>query len=231
MGSPARFNFGIASVPHEKPLGSYPLPDPFHTASLPTLGVVTYADDFVKDATADFTLAGTGTPALAIGSGVGGTLVATTTTGAADSVTALKTGTAFAFVAGQKFWFNARVALSDANTSAMLLGIGNSVTPTDGIYFSKASGSTSVRLVSKIGSTATTVTSVATAANATFMDLAFRYNGSDLLIYAAGALVKRIESYTPPTVQITPFFSITNGAAAANTLTLDYLLAAAEIVR
>jgi hypothetical protein len=240
MGTPTRFTYGLATVTKQSPLGNYPLPDPFHTASTPNLDVTSYANDFftLGTTTNDWTITGTSST-FAVTNGVGG--LALITPGATTTTTTVAAAhESFQFVSGQKFWYVARVAASAvAGNVAFQFGLSNSTsaTPTDGLWFVKAAASTSVNLVSRVGSTSTTlVTGVATAAAATMLDLAVYYDGTDLLVYSADNLVARISNPTIGSSATTltntvmgPMFQIT--PTATDTLTIDYVLAAQETTR
>ena len=103
--------------------------------------------------------------------------------------------------------------------------------------FAKAAASTSLNLVSTVGSTATTlVTGVATMADDTFVDVGFYYNGTDLLVYYADALVARVSAptigssgTTLTNALLAPVFQIT--PTATDTLTIDYVMSAQETTR
>lgn len=232
MSAPTRFTRGVTTVPGETPLGMYPLPDPFQTAGSLGFGVTTYYNDFGSLASTDYTLTGTGTPTFALGSYNGGTAVLTTTIGASDSAIAVKSGTSFAFVAGQKAWSVFRGALSDATTCAVVIGLVNGSSITDGVYFSKASGSTTVTLITNTGSSpVTAVASVGASANATYFSAGWYYDGKDLLVYANEVLVARVANAALTTAMLTPIFSITNGSGVVRTLSMDYFLCANEVVR
>ena len=77
---------------------------------------------------------------------------------------------------------------------------------------------------------------MATAAAATWLNLGIYYDGTDLLVYAANSLVARVSAPTIGTsgttlssVIMTPVFQIT--PTATDTLTVDFVLAAQELVR
>lgn len=233
MGAPTRLTSGLSTEPLGKPLGSYPLPDPFHTSGNALLGTVTYANDFHTLPGTDFALTTVGvTPTLAIGTGIGGVAVLTTTAGAADSIIATKTGNAFGFVAGQKAWFLARYQLSDSLTCLSQVGLQTGAVPTDGLYFTKASGSTTISLVRMTASVATTlVANVATAVNATYLDLAWYYDGTDLSVFVNDATVARVIGVVLPTAVLTPTITLTNGSAVIRTKQVDYIFAANELAR
>ena len=85
MGTPTRFTYGIATVAKGKPLGDYPLPDPFHTTSDPGVSVFTYQNDFTDlGAAAARTI--TGGAAFALADGLNGIGVLTPVSATAASV-------------------------------------------------------------------------------------------------------------------------------------------------
>ena len=243
MGTPTRFTYGLATVTKQSPLGNYPLPDPFHTASTPTLDVTTYANDFftLGTTTNDWTITGTSST-FAVTNGVGG--LALITPGASTTVTTVAAAhESFQFVAGQKFWFQARFDVSAVSSATQVDGIGlmkssgGTLATTDSLLFTKAAGSTTLSLVSTVGSTSTTIASnLATLTSGTYIDAGFYYNGTDLEVFINDALVARVTSPTigasattltnallVPTISLTP--------VTTETINVDYLLAAQEIAR
>lgn len=232
-GYPTNLQYGISTVPRQQPLGNYPLPDPFHTSSADGIDSHSYVQDFNTLAGTDFALTGTGTPTFALGSGVGGVAVLTTTATSGDSALATKNGNAFSFTAGQKAWGLFRFMLADATTPSFLVGLVNAASQTDGLYFVKAAGSTTVSLVSMVGSAATTlVANVTTAANSVFLDLGWYYDQhGDLIVYSSDVVVARVTAAALTSAILTVGMQIVNGGAAAKSMTLDYVFAADEVVR
>lgn len=236
MGYPTRLTFGINTVAAEKPLGNYPLPDPFHTGANTGLSTVTYADDFFTIPSSGWTITGASST-FPLGDGLGGWAVVTP--GGTTTATAVyQTKSGFQFISGNAFWYACRIKPSAVSgAKAFYFGLRAGSSANDGLWFAKAASSTSVNLVSTVSSTATTlVTGVATAAADTWLDLAFYYNGTDLFVYSGGVLVARVES---PTVGasgttltdalLAPVFQIT--PTATDTLTVDFVLAAQELTR
>ena len=233
MGTPTRFTYGVATVPRGYPLSSYPLPDPFNSTSDTGYGVSTYSTDFNAASTADFAIAGSSST-FALTSGLGGQALVTPG-GTTTATSVFKTGTGFGFVAGQKLWFTTRLKVS-ATTGAFTAGLASAGTSaTDGIWF--ATSGTTVSLVSRVGSTSTTlVANVATLAANTFIELGLVYNNTDLLVFANNNLVARVTTPTIGTsgttlssVLVAPIF--TDTPTATETMTIDYVLAAEEISR
>lgn len=236
MGYPTRLPFGISTVTAEKPLGNYPLPDPFHSSSTVGTSTATYAEDFFSVPSSVWTITGVSST-FAGTDGLGGQAVVTpggTTT--ATAVYLAKSSVKFS--SGAAFWYACRIKASAVSgAKAFYFGLRAGSSANDGLWFSKAASSTSVNLVSTVASTSTTlVTNVATAVADTWLDLAVYYNGTDLLVYSDNNLVARVES---PTVGasgttltnalLAPVFQIT--PTATDTLTVDYVLAAQELTR
>lgn len=236
MGNPTRFTSGVATVNAQEPLGNYPFPDPFHTGGSSTIGTFSYVNDFNTLIGTDFTTTGTSST-FALASGVGG--IAVLTPGGTTTATATyKTAPFLQFQAGNQFWYTCRFKASAVSgTKSFYVGLRNGSSTTDGIWFAKAASSTSINLVSTVGSTATTlVTGVTTAVADTYIDVSFYFDGTDLLVYNNDALVARV---TAPTIGssattltnavLSPVFQIT--PTATDTLTVDFVLAAQELTR
>ena len=237
MGNPTRFTSGVGTAYQGETLGNYPLPDPFHTGSTKELGISIYENDFNTLIGTDYTVTGSSSTFTLSSTIVGGAGVLTPG-GATTATAAYKAGSFLQFQAGNQFWYEARFKASAvSSTKSFYVGLRNGSGVTDGLWFAKAASSTSVNLVSTVGSTATTlVTGVATAAADTWLNLGFYYDGTDLLVYSDNALVARVSSPTIGTsgttlssVLMGPVFQIT--PTATDTLTVDFVLAAQELVR
>lgn len=236
MSNPTRFTSGIATVPVAQPLGNYPLPDPFHTSGSTGLDIFTYANDFVDlGNTASRTITASATFALVDGIGGWGIL---TPAGTTTASAVYRTAAAFQFISGNKFWFLHRLKYSaiGAGITGYFGMIKTGATTTDSLLFKVATTGV-VSLVSTVASTATTlVSNVTTATSGGWLDLAFYYDGTDILVYSSDAVVARV---TAPTIgstgttltnaALTPIFQIT--PAATETVTIDYALIAQETTR
>lgn len=236
MGYPTNLTFGISTVPQEDPLGMYPLPDPFHTSSDPGVHVFTYSNDYVDlGNTASRTLTGSATFALVDGLGGVGKL---TPSGATTAASCYRTAAAFQFISGNKFWYVARLKYSAVGTGITgyfgVIKTGGATT--DSLLF-KLAATGVVSFVSTVNNTATTlVSTVTTAVSDTYIDVAFYYDGADLLVYAGDSLVGRITDVTIGSsgttltnAALTTVFQIT--PAATETISIDYELAAQEMTR
>lgn len=238
MSSPSRFLSGVATVDAQLPLGNYPFPDPFHTSgsSVATTGSSSYVNDFNTLIGTDYTVSGSSST-FALGSGVGGVAVLTPG-GTTTATAAYKPATFVQFQAGNKLWYTVRFKASAVgSTKAFYAGLRNGVGVTDGLWFVKPASSTSVNLVSTVGSSATTlVTGVATAADDTYLELSIYFDGTDLLVYSEHNLVARVTAPTIGTsattltsVVLSPVFQIT--PTATDTLTVDFVMVAQEVTR
>lgn len=235
MSNPTRFSAGVSTIDAQYLLGNYPVPAPFHSSGTLLTGLCQYANDFTNSV-AEYTVTGSSS-AIALADGLGGIAVLTPG-GTTTATAAYKTSTIAQFVAGNQLWFQARFKASAvSSTKSFYVGLRKGSATTDGIWFAKPASSTSVNLVSTVGSTATTlVTGVATAAADTWLEVGFYYNGTDLLVYNGDTMVARVSAPTigssgttltnavlGPVMQITP--------TATDTLTVDYILASTEVTR
>ena len=251
---PVRYPSGVSTDGPFRVLANYGFRNPFFYHE--------WEDDFdVLNAAYVKTATGTGTVAPVAGDG--GQLLFTTngTTPLATDIAALQLPAAsFSFTAGKKSFFLARIQLADATNAAFLAGlIQTTATPftvTDGLYFSKASGSTAVTLISAVGSVLTTLalpSSYATMANNTWIDVGWyvdrnqnvkAFIGYPLVGYA-------LQSGTGPVnssgVTVTPFpgpnasfaptltganlnftVALQSGTASSKTMLADFGMAAKE---
>ena len=177
------FTSGVTNVTATGSGGKLKLPDPikFHTQTL----------DFDKYTAGDWVIttteAGTGSATEALTSADGGVLLITNAAGDDDFDSLQWAGgsgavyESYLFDASKDFFFKCRVKVNGATQSDMIVGLHiTDTTPvaaiTDGIYFLKSDGSTTVSLVVNKDSTATT-TSAGTMADDTWTTLGF-YNSS-----------------------------------------------------
>jgi hypothetical protein len=237
MSNPTRFLSGVATVPASQPLGNYPFPDPFHTSGTSGIDSFTYSNDYTDLGNAGSrTITGTSS-AFALVDGVGG--IGRLTPGGTTTATSMyRTAAAFQFVAGQKFWYTTRIAYSGVGTgiTGYFGVIKTAGATTDSLLF-KLAATGVLSFVSTVNNTATTlVSSVTTLTAGTSVEVAFYYDGTDLLVYLAHGLVARISNVTigstgttltnaalTEVVQITP--------AATETVSIDFVLVAQEVIR
>lgn len=139
----------------------------------------------------------------------------------------------FKFVSGKKMWFKARFKVSDATQSDLVIGLQIADTSplavTDGVYFLKADGSTTLNLLVTKNSTSTT-TAAATMADDTYVEVAFVYNGNDKIdIWLNNNRVgSSAVTNLPDDEELAVSFGIQNGEAVAKTMSVDYILCHAQ---
>lgn len=137
------------------------------------------------------------------------------------------------FISGKPLWFKTKFKLSDANLSAFVMGLQiTDTTPlavTDGVYFLKASGSTTLNLLVTKNSTSTT-TAVTTLVSDTDVTVGYYYNGGTSI----DIFVNDIRVASSPTTnlvddeELTISFGVQNGEAVAKSLSLDYIFASSQ---
>jgi len=222
-----RFPNGVTNVGEDSPFADLAMPAPtlFHT----------YFEDFDYYTAANWTVTETQAGATqALTDGDGGLLLLTNTAADDDLVSLQKVGESFRFASGKKLFFEARFKVSDATQSDFVVGLQiTDSTPldvSDGVFFIKADGSTSVSLVVEKNNTATTTASVATAANDTFIRLGFYYDGASAIEYSVNGVIKgtSVTTNLVDDEDLTPTFAIQNGEAVAKTMTMDYIFVAKE---
>jgi hypothetical protein len=221
-----RFPFGVTNVSESNSLADLGMPSPtkFHA----------YMEDFDYYTAGDWTVTETDAGATqALTDGDGGLLLITNTAADNDLVALQKKGESFRFASGKELFFEARFKVSDATQSDLSIGL--QITDTspldvsDGVFFTKADGSTSVSFLVEKNGTATTTT-VATMANDTFITLGFNYDGGSVMQYCVNGVVTGTSAVTnlPDDEDLTVSFAIQNGEAVAKTMTVDYIFVAKE---
>lgn len=232
MSAPTRFPSGVGNVVSTDPLGQYGLPDPskWHT----------FFDDFSTYAAGDWTIdtteAGTGSATEALADEDGGVLLITNDSANDDHDFFQTTGEIFTFAAGKRLAFKTRVKIDDVSLASAVFGL--QVTDTtplavaDGVYFflddTEGNGTLDFIAVSS-GAGTTTTADVATMTDATYMELAFTYDGkSEISYFIDGAKKGTIATTNMPSTELTVSFGIQNGSAAARALSMDYIFAAKE---
>lgn len=188
------------------------------------------ASDWVITTTEDG--AGSATEAIAADERCGALLI--TNDDAEDDVDSLQSAEeAFSLTAGKQLWMSMRIKVGDADEADMFIGLAiTDTTPrdaTDKIGFLLADGSAALSAVSTKDSTSTTSSSIATLADATYVKLAFHYDGVNKVEwFVNGAKVATHTANIPDDENLAITLNLQNGAAAANTLTVDYIYIAQE---
>ena len=238
MGSPTRYKNGVTNVGGNDPMKMLQIPDP-------TLMHV-YYNDFDTFTAADWTIttveAGAGSATEALTDADGGVLLITNDAADNDSDEFQKVGESFLLTAGKKTMFKSRFKVSDATQSDLLMGLAVTDTTllgatagdgvTDGIFFQKDDGSTTLTCYcQKNTTTGQTSGNAHTMVSDTYIVAAWYYDGINKLEYFIDGIHKGTldasSTYLPDT-ELTVSFAIMNGEAAAKTMSIDYILVAQE---
>lgn len=231
MGTPTRFTSGVGTAKKNTNTGFYGMPDPTKW--------ITYFNDFTEYVAGDWTIttteAGSGDATEALASTSAGGLLLITNDDADNDLDFLQLKTeAFKFVAGKKTFFKSRFAVSDATQSDFVMGLQiTDTTPlavSDGVYFMKDDGDASLDFhVEKDGSD-TTASAIATVSDATMLVAGFYYDGKSAIEYYVDdvKLGTSVTTNLPDDEELTVSFGIMNGAAAAKTMTVDYIFVSQE---
>lgn len=234
MASPTRFTGGVTTASKSTALGQYGAPDPTKWHA--------YFNDFDTYAAGDWTITAVGTGTSALTDIDGGALLVTNSAADNDGRQHQLVGEGFLLASGKKSVFKARFKISDATQSDLIIGLcvldttllgataGDGVT--DGIFFQKDDGSTTLTAYcQKNTTTGQTSATATTLADDTFLTVGWYYNGVDsVAVYVNDAQVATLDgtsTYLPDT-ELSVSFGTLNGEAVAKVLTLDYIFAAKE---
>lgn len=225
MGNPTRFPNGISTAKLNTNLGNLPVPDPTE--------VFGDFNDFITYAAGDWTVtATTGTSALQ--AGAGGQILQTSAATASDIQHNLRNPGNFSFTSANQVWGYFRFQLADATGPALIMGLqagGTAFAPTDGLYFTKAAGATTVTMNIRKSSTSTTITNIATLANSTFVELGYYYNGKDTVyVFVNETLVAATTTLTnlPTATTLALGFGVQQGGTGAKTMVTDFVYASTD---
>jgi len=225
------FTSGVTNVGADSTLGKLkaPAPHKYHT----------YFNDFDTYLASDWTITttedGTGSATEALADGDGGLLLVTNAAGDNDHDFFQLKKEGYKYEAGKQLAFNIRFKTNDATQSDIVAGLQlTDTTPldvTDGIFFLKADGAATISFIVEKDSTQSTLTLPNSLADDTFMTLGFVYDPKDQKYHVfqnnvlAGTVVS---TNSPDNEELNLSFGIQNGAAAAKTLTVDYIGASKE---
>ena len=198
-----------------------------------------YFNDFMTYNSGDWTVttteAGTGSATEAITSGAGGQLLITNAAGDNDHDFFNLKGESFLITGSKRAYFSARFKVSDATQSDFVMGL--QITDTsplavsDGIFFIKDDGDTNLDFIVEKDSTSTDTTAIHTMADDTFVTVAFFVDPDTALVHYSvnnAEPVGVVNTNLPDNEELTISFGIQNGAAAAKTMTIDYVTAIVE---
>lgn len=240
---PTRYPKGVTNVESFNRFNLLGFPDPTQW--------ITYFNDFCsgKDALPnatdeDYVVTKVGAGTIAQTDGLGGLSLLTNAAADDNSVFVQKKGEAFRWAADKKLIFGCRFKASDAVDSDVVIGLQlTDTTPldvTDGIFFLKADDAANIAFIVEKDNTQLS-TNVAVLAADTFIELAFVYDPRKCVnvagtvtrvfdVYVDGVLVTSVQAAAtvPDDEDLCISFGVQNGAAAAKTLTIDWVFAALE---
>ena len=220
------FTSGVTNVGTDSTLGKLkaPAPHKYHQ----------YFNDFDTYLASDWTITttedGTGSASEALADGDGGVLLVTNAAGDNDHDFFQLVKEGFKFESGKQIGFHIRFKTNDATQSDIVAGLQlTDTTPldvTDGVFFLKEDGAATISFIVEKDSTQSTLTLPNSLADDTFMTLGFIYDPKDQKFHVfqnnvlAGTVVS---TNAPDDEELTLSFGIQNGAAAAKTLSVDYV--------
>jgi len=178
---------------------------------------------------------GTGSATEAMTSGAGGQFLITNAAGDNDHDFFNLKGESFLITGSKRAYFSARFKVSDATQSDFVMGL--QITDTsplavsDGIFFIKDDGDTNLDFIVEKDSTSTDTTAIHTMADDTFVTVAFFVDPDTALVHYSvnnAEPVGVVNTNLPDNEELTVSFGIQNGAAAAKTMTIDYITVIVE---
>jgi len=238
MSAPTRFPNGVTNVTSTDILSQYGQLDP--------TSWFTDFDDFTSfttGVTTEWTETVIGSGTCAATAVAGGAILITNSAADNDGYQLQKVPASFTMTSGKKAVFKARFKVSDATQSDLLVGLNVVDTTllgatagdgnTDGIFFQKDDGAATLNVYCQKNATTgqTGDTAIATLADDTFVVVAWYYNGVDKVYYAVdGSVLGYLDGSSTylPDAALTVSVALLNGAGAAKTMTVDYILAAVE---
>ena len=220
------FTSGVTNISADGTLGKLkaPAPHKYHA----------YFNDFDTYLASDWTITttedGTGSATEALTDGDGGILLVTNAAGDNDHDFFQLVKEGFKYESGKQLAFNIRFKTNDATETDIVAGLQLTDTSpldvTDGMFFLKSDGAATITFVVEKDSTQSTLDLPNSLADDTFMTLGFVYDPKDQKFHVfqnnvlAGTVVS---TNAPDDEEMTLSFGIQNGAAAAKTLSVDYV--------
>ena len=198
-----------------------------------------YFNDFMTYNSGDWTITttedGTGSATEAMTSGAGGQFLITNAAGDNDADFFNLKGESFKLSSSKRAYFSARFKVSDATQSDFVMGL--QITDTsplavsDGVFFNKDDGDTNLAFIVEKDRTSTDTTAIHTMADDSFVTVAWYIDPISSLVYYSvnnAEPVGVVNTNLPDDEELTVSFGIQNGAAAAKTMTIDYITVIVE---
>jgi hypothetical protein len=193
-----------------------------------------YFNDFMTYNSGDWTIttteAGSGNASEALTSQAGGALLITNDDADNDLDFLQLKGESFKLSSSKRAYFSARFKVSDATQSDFVIGLQiTDTTPlatTDGVFFIKDDGDTNLDFIVEKDSTSTDTTAIHTMEDDTFVVATWFIDTDASKVYYSinnAEPVAVVNTNLPDDEELTVSFGIQNGAAAAKTMTIDYV--------
>lgn len=229
MAAPTRYPNGVTNVASSNPMGMLGFLDPSQQQ--------VYWNDFHVYTSGDWTetatSVGAGTSASAISDAAGGVVTLTSAANENDGAFYESQGESWTITAGKKMWLKIRFKTSDATQSDIIFGLhSTSTTPqtaANRFLFESVDGSAAIYFNSDDNTNDEDSDTVATLADATWIELAAYYDGKgNIELYADGSKITTFTPTTIPTTELALGWGQLNGSASVETLDVDYILVAKE---
>ena len=192
-----------------------------------------YSNDFHDYTAADWiittveTSGGNATEVLA--DEIGGVLLVTNDDGDNEEDEFQKNGEAYKLAAGKPLWFEAKIKISDATESDLIVGLCITDTTaiaavTDGVYFLKDDDDTNIDYHCEKNSTDTSGDTSVDIVAATYNRYGIHFDGAGTVSYwLDGVQVASSTTNIPDDEELCITFGLMNGTGAAKTLSIDYI--------
>lgn len=242
LKTPSRFvGGGVTTAYPIDPLGYFGMPDP--TKWITYFNDMCGGWDTLPNATdQNYVVTKTGAGTVAATDGAGGLCVLTNAAADNDAVFIQRKGEAFRWNSLKRMFFEARLKVSDATQSDVVVGLQiTDTTPldvTDGLFFLKADDAATFQFRVEKNDAASTL-ACGSMVSDTFIRMGFAYNGSAVVdgatvypftVFIDGRAIGVVNASTnvPDDEDLCISVGVQNGEAVAKSLTIDYIFAAVE---
>ena len=200
---------------------------------------VRFEDDFLKSlGTSTWTVSKTGAGTNVITDEANGVLLITNAAADNDKVQYLSNGQSFILQAGFPVYVEGRFKLSDVLQSDFFFGLVDAeylgASTANGVYFHKDDGDANIDIAVEDTTTVVTADTGIDAVNATYIVLAFHYDGAGTIrwfIFTDAGIVRATGEITagfPLGEELFLGFGLMNGEGVAKNLSVDYVKAVAK---
>jgi hypothetical protein len=194
-------------------------------------------DDFFTFTVSDWTITttegGSGDATEALTDETNGVLLITNDDADNDSDELQHVGEAFLPAAGKRIYFEALVKVSDVDDTDLFVGLAQTDTTlidgaTNAVFFRSDDGDAALDGVARASSTETATTGMVNYVDATYVKLGFKIVGTSYVEYWVDDVQRGTVKTNIPTTELRVSFGIQNGSGTADTLSIDYFIAAQE---